>query len=438
MSHSAFENAELGSDQAELGGSPERGRIIAINRFYWPDSAATSQLLTDLMEHIAPMGWSEPTVITSRMLYGDPDARLTRLETRGSVTIRRVWTSRFGRDRLAGRMIDYVSFYVSAFLTLLITARRDDVVLVTTDPPLFTILARLATLFRRAKLVTWNHDLYPEVAAALGFGWAGGRAGSLLRRLRNGALEAAVANIAISEASAERIRCELPNTSNVSVIENWCDGSIRPIRPMENPLRAAWGLSDRFVIGYSGNLGRAHIPSMVAELLRRSAGIPRLTWLFIAEGAGMSEIRALAAELPSGLVQIRPYQDRSDLAYSLSVPDLHLVSLDPDCEGLLFPCKLYGIHAAGRPTLYLGARESEVAKQLEKHDTGVMLDVSRPDIWSATLMRLMADPSTLAAMGERARARHEARTRRPAMSAWCAHLASVAQTSGRPVNRHAT
>jgi len=427
MSETAFENAELGRRQAQAGSASGRGRIIAVNRFYWPDPAATSQLLTDLMEHVAHTSQSEPMVITSRMLYGDPAARLAPSESRGGVFVRRVWTSRFGRHRLAGRMIDYASFYVSAFLTLLTSTSRDDVVLVTTDPPLFSVLAGFVARCRRARLVTWNHDLYPEVAAALGINWAGGWTGRLLRRIRNGALKTAVANIAISGASAERIRRELGSTSNLAVIENWCDMGIRPVPPGQNPLRAAWGLSDSFVIGYSGNLGRAHIPKAVADLLRRCRDIPGLNWVFIGEGAGMSEIKALASELPRGTVQIRPIQDRSELAYSLSVPDLHLVSLDPDCEGLLFPSKFYGIQAAGRPALYLGAGRSEIAEELERHGTGATLDPSAPETWRATVARLMADPAILAAMGDRARARHEARMRQPALRAWDAHLDAIAR-----------
>ena len=35
------------------------------------------------------------------------------------------------------------------------------------------------------------------------------------------------------------------------------------------------------------------------------------------------------------------------------MPDVHLVSLDPACEGLLYPSKVYGIRAAGRPLVWL-------------------------------------------------------------------------------------
>ena len=34
----------------------DAARVIAVNRFYWPDHSATSQILTDLVTHLAGKG----------------------------------------------------------------------------------------------------------------------------------------------------------------------------------------------------------------------------------------------------------------------------------------------------------------------------------------------------------------------------------------------
>ena len=55
--------------------APDAARVIAVNRFYWPDHSATSQILTDLVTHLASE--ERPvTVITSRMCYDAPEVRL--------------------------------------------------------------------------------------------------------------------------------------------------------------------------------------------------------------------------------------------------------------------------------------------------------------------------------------------------------------------------
>ena len=105
--------------------APDAARVIAVNRFYWPDHSATSQILTDLATHLA--GEGQPvTVIASRMRYDDPGQRLPACETRDGVDIRRVWTSRMGRGGLPGRALDYLTFYISAFVAVLAANNRDD------------------------------------------------------------------------------------------------------------------------------------------------------------------------------------------------------------------------------------------------------------------------------------------------------------------------
>jgi glycosyltransferase involved in cell wall biosynthesis len=337
--------------------------LLFLNRFYAPDVSATAQLLTDLAEDLAARG-EEVTVLTSRLRYDDPAARLPARERRNGVRVCRVWTSRFGRAWLPGRAIDYATFYLSATAALLAEARRGDLVVAMTDPPLLSVPAALVAGLRGARLVLWCQDLFPEIAAAHGLRFARGRLGRLLRALRDWSLRRAETVVAIHPTMASRLAALGVPEARIRVIENWAPTGIRPVPHAANPLRREWGLAgpsramgnseekDRFVVAYSGNLGRVHDPAHVIDLVRRTSG-RGVTWLFIGGGAGMAELaRVVEAEkLPD--VLFRPYQPRERLAESLSVADLHLVSLHPAFEGLVWPSKIYGIEAAGRPWIRL-------------------------------------------------------------------------------------
>ncbi|MCH8168626.1 MAG: glycosyltransferase [Proteobacteria bacterium] len=386
--------------------APDAARVIAVNRFYWPDHSATSQLLTDLMIHLAGEG-TPVTVIASRMLYDDPGQRLPARETRDGVDIRRVWTSRMGRmgrGGLAGRALDYLTFYLSALLAVFRATRRGDVILVKTDPPLISVITWIVAGLKGARVVTWNQDLFPEFAAALGISLARGRFGRALRWLRNRSLLGAEMNIAINESMAGELTRQGVDPRRIRVIHNWGDAGLLPVNYHNNPLRADWGLDGAFVICYSGNLGRAHMAAKVADLVRRTHDLPGLAWLFIGGGSGLVQIERLIAETGASNIQIRPYQSREDLSLSLSLADLHLVSLEPACEGLLSPSKLYGIMAAGRPTLFLGKPDGALARGLADHRIGVSLDVERPERWRAEIEALRAAPRRGVEMGARARA----------------------------------
>ena len=382
-----------------------RGRILFVNRFYYPDHSATAQILTDLAEALAAQGWTV-SVIASRSLYADPAVALAPQEAHAGVRIRRVWTSRFGRAGLAGRAVDYLSFYVTAFFAVLRTASRGDIVVAKTDPPLVSVVLAVAAWLRGARLVNWLQDLYPEVAAELGVAAMRGPLGAVLRRLRNASLRAARVNIAIGERMAERLLAEGVPSARVVVMPNWSDeNAIRPVAPCDLRLRDEWALGGKFVIGYSGNLGRAHEPDTVlgaAQLMRDRDDI---VFLMIGGGHESERLAARVAEAGlSHLFQFRPYQPRARLSESLGTADVHWLSLRPEMEGLIVPSKFYGIAAAGRAVIAVTDTDGEIARLVKRADCGVAVAPGDSVELARVVGALAADPARVAAMGMAARA----------------------------------
>lgn len=382
-----------------------RPRLLFVNRFYYPDHSATAQILTDLAEALAARGW-EIGVIASRLRYDDPAALLPARDTHAGVTIRRVWSSRFGRAGLIGRAIDYLSFYITAFFAILAAARRGDLVIAKTDPPLLSVVASVAVRLRGAVLINWLQDLYPEVAAELGVGAMRGPFGRLLRRWRNASLRHARLNIAIGERMAERIAAQGIAARQIAVMPNWSDeASIRPIARAAVALRDEWGFGDAFVVGYSGNLGRAHEFETLlgaASLLRHREDI-----VFLMIGGGHESARLAARVADEGLAErfrFRPYQPRERLSESLGAADAHWLSLRPEMEGLIVPSKFYGIAAAGRPVIAITDLDGEIARIVMREACGVAVAPGDAAGLAAHIEALAQDPARVAAMGQAARA----------------------------------
>ncbi|MCU0839772.1 MAG: glycosyltransferase family 4 protein [Rhodospirillales bacterium] len=402
-----------GSRGPRPGGRSRPARIVAVNRFYAPDHSATAQLLSDLAESLAA-GGQPVTIITSRLRYDEPAARLPARESVNGVAVRRVWTSRFGRASLPGRAVDYLTFYLSALLALLWEVRAGDTVLAKTDPPLISVPAALVSRLKGARFVNWCQDLYPETAAALGLGWAAGGIGRLLRRLRNWSLRQADLNIVLCGAMRARLLAEGVPAKRLRIIHNWADAAVVPsVRAADEPP----------TIVYSGNLGRAHGVDAIVELLQRTRDIPGLIYRFVGAGNGTLQLKRAVRERDLTNVVFEPYAPRAKLANSLARADLHLVSLAPDCEGLMLPSKLYGIMAAGRPTVFLGRPDSSIAELLASHGAGVTLDPARPESFAAALRAILGDAPRLAAMGANARRAFEAHyAAEHALAAWKAAL----------------
>jgi len=414
---------------ADEAAPPERQRdaaavtatkeIIFINRFFYPDRSATGQLLSDLAFHLARSGHLVQ-VITSRQLYDDPNADLAERESVDGVAIHRVFTTRFGRASPIGRGFDYLSFYPSVWRSILALARPGAILVAKTDPPLLSVPALHAVRRRNLRLINWLQDLYPEVAAELGVPLVTGPIGRGLAHLRDRTLRAAFANVVVGERMAEVVRSRGVAAARIHVIPNWCDDDhIRPVSPANNRLRHQWELDGRFVVGYSGNLGRAHEFETVldaAELLRDE---PRIVFLLIGGGKNFDELANQARKRKLGAFRFIPYQDRAALKESLSVPDIHWVSLKPELEGLIVPSKFYGIAAAGRPVLAITGRDGEIARLVRRHQCGMVVEPGSSHVLANALRRLSADPDALAKMGLRARTMLETHfSRRHAFASW--------------------
>jgi colanic acid biosynthesis glycosyl transferase WcaI len=394
-------------------------KIVFLNRYFFPDHSATSQLLSDVAFHLADAGY-EVHVITSQQLYDSPTTRLPKLERIRGVQVHRVWTSRFGRSRLVGRASDYLSFYLSAALELFALAQRGTVIVAKTDPPLISVVAGWVARLRGARLVNWLQDVFPEVALELGVKVLRSPLGTWARVLRDASLRAAVANVVLGDCMAERVRARGIDAGAIKVIPNWADGdAITPLASENNPLREQWGLANKFVVMYSGNMGRAHELGPIVEAAQALRHEASLVCLLVGDGAGRAPLEREVAEKELPNVLFRPYQPREQLRYSLTLGDVHLAALKPELEGLIVPSKAYGIFAAGRSMIFMGANDGELGRLLREFDCGEVVQSGNGKALATSIVRMMSNRERTRAMGLRARELFDRRfSKVVALAAW--------------------
>ncbi|MCI0559851.1 MAG: glycosyltransferase family 4 protein [Nitrososphaera sp.] len=396
-------------------------KILFVNRFFFPDHSATSQLLSDLCFHLAEKGF-DAHVVTSRQLYEDPNAEFSAEEDVRGAKVHRVWTSRFGRANLLLRAVDYLTFYLSAGCKLLFIASRGDVIVAKTDPPLISVLAWLVAKLKGATLINWLQDLYPEVAIALNVRGMN-RLNGVLRSLRNLSLRYAKWNVVLGERMAQLLEGEGIDRNKIAIIHNWNVGDgIVPVEKEYNELRREWGLDGKFVVGYSGNMGRAHDFETIigaAKLLNKQDS--NIVFLFIGGGAKQSFIETESAHLSN--VICKPYQPLERLSLTLGIANVHLVSLLPEMEGMIVPSKFYGIAAAERPSMFVGDPEGEIARIVRKEDCGYVVATGGATVLADGIIEASKNDAENARKGRNARNAFERRfNKNVAMASWGALL----------------
>jgi len=409
----------MNSDLQNHSQLSKRSRLIFVNRFYAPDLSATSQILTDIAEALGESDF-EVTVFASRLSY-DNKALYAKNEQINKVHVRRIWTTSFGRSTKVGRALDYISFYFSITLGLFAFLKKDDVLVAKTDPPMLSIPLSIVAGIRRAKLINWLQDIFPEVLLRLNGVQTDGFFTRGLTLIRNRSLSRSHMNVAIGSCMAKKISGFGLGSNRVTVIENFADDeTITPTQDYSPHLRHAWGIDNTsFVIGYSGNLGQAHDLETMIDVATSMNNRRDITFLFVGGGALHNKLKSAILDRSLQNVLVRPYRPREALSESLGLPNLHWASLKPTLEGYIVPSKIYGVAAAGRPLIMIGDRAGEVGQLVSKFEFGRCFNIGASDEVATYIDFLASNREQAIKLGLNARRFIlEGRSKHHAVSSW--------------------
>jgi colanic acid biosynthesis glycosyl transferase WcaI len=176
-------------------------------------------------------------------------------------------------------------------------------------------------------------------------------------------------------------------------------------------------------------MGRVHEFKTMMDAAEILNAHPHIVWLFIGDGMARPWLEQEARRRGLTNVQFRPYQPAHRLRWSLTAPDLHVISLRPNLEGLIVPSKFYGVAAAGRPIIYLGDPDGEIARILERERCGWTLCIGEAAPLARSILRLSQAPEDVAEAGRSAREAFDRRYGRSrALQTWRVLLASHSET----------
>lgn len=379
--------------------------MVILNQYYVPDVASTGHLLHELAVELADLGF-EVEVLTGRPSYGPPESWMDcpLFEQTDGVTIRRLKVSRFDKNFLPGRAINYLTFVVPMILRVLFTSRRDTVYLYTTNPPFLGAIGGFVSLFRRHRYVTLLHDAHPQLGVWVGTFKKGSAIERVWMTLNRFKYRRSQEAIVLCSAAKDLVCRTYPITpEHVHVIPNWADGEdLRPKDKSESSVARENGLLDDFVLLYSGNMGLYYEFETVldaAEALRDE----RFKLVLIGGGGKKKWIEEQIEQRGLTNVLILPYQPFDKLPDSLNACDASLVTIAKGIEGISFPSKLYTSLAVGKAIVALSEDWSELRRVVEHNDCGIWCELGDAEALTRKLRELMHDASRTRRLGENAR-----------------------------------
>jgi putative colanic acid biosynthesis glycosyltransferase WcaI len=410
-------------------------KICFFNRSYWPDQAATGQLLTELAEDLVAQYDDQVMVVAGRALHGANGhgasaglGLVTREEQRG-VAIRRANGTRMRPRRFAARATNYLSYFTAATVASF-GIGRPDVVVSLTDPPIVGMTALWAARRAGARFVFLCEDIFPEVGVLVE-DFRSEAVNASLDRMNRYLLAQADGIVALGERMRARLVEEKgADPRRVHVIHNWADCEAIVPGPKDNAFSRAHGLAERFVVMHSGNVGLSQNLDVLIAAADRLRSKERLTIAIVGDGSKREALQRLAAERGLDNVRFFPYQPKELLHDSFAAADAFVVSLKAGLEGFIVPSKLYGILAAGRAYVAATDPSCEPATIARQQRCGVVAAPGDPDALASAIAALHDDPAATRAMGEQARRVAWQYDRRVAVRAYHDLFAQVAGVRG--------
>ncbi len=425
-------NESADHHDADISDAARHARIVILNQYYVPDVASTGHLLHELAEEFARL--KKPVRVTTCFpSYGPPETWLpcAAHETTNGVEVRRLLTTRFSKDRLAGRLLNSITFLVPLGLRQLFAKRKGNVYLYTSNPPYLGVIGGFVSLFRRHPYVVLLHDSYPHLAVWVGKIGAGGFIDRLWDRLNRVMYRRALHTIVLCQKAKELVVRDYGlDPSRVHVIPNWADPSaLKPVPKRETQFARQHSLLETFTILYSGNLGLYYefetLLSAADKLRDENFRI-----VFIGSGGKKQFIADEVARRGLKNVQMFPYQPFETLNDSLNACDASVVTIAQGIEGISFPSKLYSSLAVGKPIIAISEEGSELKDIVEREGAGLWVKLGDVDGLVAAIRRLIAEREFCEQAGSNARALMERRYTLQASARAYAHVLELAADEG--------
>jgi glycosyltransferase involved in cell wall biosynthesis len=347
-------------------------QLSILTQFYPPDFAATGQLIEELAQNLRSPNF-HVRVFTGQPGYAYSKTNAPAIEQSDYLNVKRSQTGRLFPNRIRGKALNGVLFFLRSVLHLCKAANRGDVLLITTAPPFLPLVGYLIHFLFGTPYVCLLYDLYPDIAVELNVVSGNHWIVKFWDGVNYRVWQKAARIIVLSSTMQERIIGKYPEgAAKIAVIHNWADPEfIVPIPKIRNWFALKHKLVEPFTVLYSGNMGRCHDLETIIEAAYQLRDEP-VRFVFI--GGGAKRPICLEKIRSAGLTncQFLPYQDKDNLPYSLTACDLSIVSIRTGMEGLVVPSKLYSALASGRPIAALCEGHSYLRSLIDKAGCGAV------------------------------------------------------------------
>lgn len=335
----------------------------------------------------------EVTVITcvpnfpKGKVYDGYKNRLWQKESMDGVTVVRVWSYIAENKGFAKRILDYISFSVTAFFVGLF--QKADII-IATSPQFFTALCgRTLSFWKRTPWIMEVRDLWPESIKTVGamrdnifiryFEWQERRCYRSARKI-----------VVVTDSFKRTLAGRGIDAGKIEVVKNGVDRDLFMPMPKDEALIRELGLEGKKLIGYIGTHGMAHKLDFILQCAKRMQGRNNYHFLLIGSGAEKSHLEAMKKDMQIDNVTLLDSVPKKEVRRYISILDLSLINLrKSELFKTVIPSKIFENAGMEKPIL-LGV-EGESQEIIESYGAGLCFEPENEADFNRKLDQLLAD-----------------------------------------------
>lgn len=370
-------------------------------QFFYPETVSSATLPFDTASYLAANGYKVGALCGYPKEYST-EKNVPIQECKDDVQIRRMKYIQLPRTSKLGRLVNYFSFTLKAWLNAG-KLKHSRSVIVYSNPPVLPIVALRAKKKYGTKLVFVVYDVYPEIAYGSETIAPGSFLDKLMHRINEKLYRQADAVVALTDEMRQYLldnRKDL-TPDRVYTIENWAHE--KKGEPLEEGTYEKFGFTKgQFIVGYFGNLGTCQDVQTILDTALALKDDPSVGFLIVGHGNKKDAVKAFIQEHDLKNLNVFDYLTGSDFSQAVALTNCSVVSLEPGLRGTCAPSKYYSCLLGGHPVVAVVEKDSYLAKELVEESVGYHVENGDAEAFVAAVRQMQADPEALAAMGRRA------------------------------------
>lgn len=359
-------------------------RLLIYAHYYIPDTASTGQILRELAEGMLDQfDITVICVVPSYLGTIEDKYKIKKYykEKINGVKVLRIRVPEFSKANKKSRIKNIISYFFGAMSATFKVGKQDYVFSISQPPILGGLLGVWGKWVKHAKYIYNIQDFNPEQTLAVGY---------TKNKLITDAMmwfdkfscKRSDLIITVGRDLVETVqkRFKGKKVPKTVMINNWIDEKeIYPLNqdhPKVVAFKEKYGLNNKFVIMYSGNIGLYYDLEELIKVIRkfkprtRTADGREVVFAFVGAGSVLDKLISYVDKHNMDNVVFVPYQDKADLIYSLNAGDVHWCVNAKGIKGVSCPSKAYGIMAAGKAILGVLESGTEVRGLIEECNCG--------------------------------------------------------------------